>query len=408
MIRTLLTITSLTAILATGALAQNATETGGGRALTVAAPPDLALSLVPALLEGFILKDGGQDLTWRSLGAPGEAALVVASPGASNVNYVEVIPAERRQRADVRLSVVPTYDSSQTRGMPIARFGIALVVPKADKIRSFLSLEEANELMEGRKTYISIRADNLTPADALEKISTGLHSDPDKIGIVSTAALFSEGSDLRSLQIRGCGPAYSPTQFAIKTGDYALSRVVVAEGSNPTAEAFVQYAMSSDGQSLVEEVGFTDSEVELSDVNSQYIVEWERAGGLSFKVGEVYRTYLRVTESARKLSSIMRFDEDGATVTTESADRLQRSIPVLKEAVDNGLEVYVMGFADSSGAYQHNLELAERRAQVVARLLEQKGITPNHVLGFGEEMPAACNTVSHERARNRRVELWVR
>jgi len=72
--------------------------------------------------------------------------------------------------------------------------------------------------------------------------------------------------------------------------------------------------------------------------------------------------------------------------------------------------VEVRGFTDTTGSKQYNLELSRRRADAVVRYLSEKLNVPLvkiHVLGLGEDLPAADNKTSDGRTENRRVEIRI-
>ena len=68
------------------------------------------------------------------------------------------------------------------------------------------------------------------------------------------------------------------------------------------------------------------------------------------------------------------------------------------------------GFTDKIGSKQYNLELSRRRADAVVRYLTENGHVPLvkiHVLGLGEDEPAADNHTRDGRKQNRRVEIRI-
>ncbi|MGO8786187.1 MAG: OmpA family protein [Terriglobia bacterium] len=72
--------------------------------------------------------------------------------------------------------------------------------------------------------------------------------------------------------------------------------------------------------------------------------------------------------------------------------------------------IEVRGFTDKIGSKQYNLELSRRRADAVVRYLTENGNVPLvkiHVLGLGEDSPAADNKTKDGRKQNRRVEVRI-
>ncbi len=72
--------------------------------------------------------------------------------------------------------------------------------------------------------------------------------------------------------------------------------------------------------------------------------------------------------------------------------------------------IEVEGFTDKIGSKQYNLELSRRRADAVVRYLTENEHVPLvkiHVLGLGEDQPAADNHTRDGRKQNRRVEIRI-
>lgn len=69
--------------------------------------------------------------------------------------------------------------------------------------------------------------------------------------------------------------------------------------------------------------------------------------------------------------------------------------------------IYVDGHTDSSGFRKANLELAQKRAEEVARYLVEQGVSSKLIVSrwHGERYPAATNGNEAGRARNRRVTI---
>ncbi|MCK9996700.1 MAG: OmpA family protein [Candidatus Krumholzibacteria bacterium] len=73
-------------------------------------------------------------------------------------------------------------------------------------------------------------------------------------------------------------------------------------------------------------------------------------------------------------------------------------------------EVSVEGHTDDTGGYDANLRLSRRRAETVARLLEQKlgrGEESIATEGFGPDKPIALNSTAEGRAMNRRIDVVI-
>jgi outer membrane protein OmpA-like peptidoglycan-associated protein len=82
------------------------------------------------------------------------------------------------------------------------------------------------------------------------------------------------------------------------------------------------------------------------------------------------------------------------------------SVAVVIRKYDKTL-VDVRGYTDSTGSFEHNQALSERRAQSVASYLMSRQVTASRVrtAGYGPRYPIAENNTEAGRAQNRRVEI---
>jgi outer membrane protein OmpA-like peptidoglycan-associated protein len=78
--------------------------------------------------------------------------------------------------------------------------------------------------------------------------------------------------------------------------------------------------------------------------------------------------------------------------------------------LDNTVTVQVVGHTDSQGGESYNQTLSLHRAESVRNYLVGQGVPSSRVLtdGRGETQPIADNTTEAGRAKNRRVEIFLR
>ena len=71
------------------------------------------------------------------------------------------------------------------------------------------------------------------------------------------------------------------------------------------------------------------------------------------------------------------------------------------------MSVEIQGHTDNIGTKEYNMDLSQRRANAVAKYLEDKGIARDRLAatGFGFEKPVALNSTDYGRSLNRRVEI---
>ncbi|WP_213683994.1 OmpA family protein [Roseicyclus sp.] len=102
------------------------------------------------------------------------------------------------------------------------------------------------------------------------------------------------------------------------------------------------------------------------------------------------------------------FDVDSAAIRAS----LQSDIRTLArnlQAYPN-TTVDVIGHTDNTGSAGYNQDLSSRRAQAVAGVLLEQGVSPSRVraYGRGEDAPVASNLTPEGRQLNRRVEVIIR
>ena len=106
------------------------------------------------------------------------------------------------------------------------------------------------------------------------------------------------------------------------------------------------------------------------------------------------------------LNNKMLFDTDSAKIKPETQVAGERTGGALR-AVDIR-NVRVEGHTDNTGTDDHNMELSQRRAQMVADALDRSGNTGRITAhGFGKVRPVADNATEAGRAENRRVSVIV-
>ena len=100
------------------------------------------------------------------------------------------------------------------------------------------------------------------------------------------------------------------------------------------------------------------------------------------------------------------FDTDSADIKPESSATLEEMSKLLQSRPS--LKLQVVGHTDSQGDYEHNMDLARRRAAAVATSLASRyGIDSSRLraAGVGPLSPVASNDTPEGRTKNRRVEL---
>ena len=99
------------------------------------------------------------------------------------------------------------------------------------------------------------------------------------------------------------------------------------------------------------------------------------------------------------------FATDSSSISNSFYSPLNNLANSFKQFNENTIEI--VGYTDSTGARQHNMDLSLQRAQAVSSYLTSQGIDGSRVSvrGAGPDQPIASNADANGRAQNRRVEV---
>jgi phosphate transport system substrate-binding protein len=425
--------------------------------LRISGADALAAELVPSLAQAYLaslkvtepqIHRDGDVFTVGGM-RDGEAVTIVVSPGATSRGLEELLAgnadvafATRRIRAEEREKLSPLGSmTSQANEHVLGLGGVAVVVNKSNPVaalnREQLALilggassdwsqfgvasdeewsavgvggkggpvasgihvylpDERSGVPEAVQTVIMGKRPFATDAkrfSSFAAVADAVIADPGGVGVVPFSAVAATRlvpvSDLDD-------PPLIPTSFTVSSEDYFLTHrlyLYTAQSStNANVARFVDFALGAEGQVAVKKAGF----VELA-------VKAERRSAPAGAPND----YVRLTASARRLSSTFRFEINSSGFDNRAQVDLDRVTAYLREQDLNGAAVRVLGFADAQGTAKHNQQLSLDRATLVAQAFAQRGITGVTVAGFGAALPVADNGSDAGRLRNRRVEIWI-
>jgi|688.fasta_scaffold55363_2 phosphate transport system substrate-binding protein len=308
----------------------------------------------------------------------------------------------------------------------IALDGLAVIVNPANRIGQ-LSIDQVTEIFEGKKSSFSdlggpsgqitlLRRDDksgtfdtfkslvmheksVSPlAKTFEdsrQLSQAVAVTPAGIGFVG----FTYIGAARAVPISSAQgqQALLPTRFTIATEDYPLSRrlYLYSKPNNvsPEVAQFIRFALSTKGQSIVENLGFVPLEIS------------SQAKPVAISGSSEYQT---LTQGSQRLSVNFRFNSGSDELDNRAVEDLNRVAKYLITTSSSPSKLVLIGFADSTGQPAGNLALSKQRAATVARKLQPLGISPGVVTGLGSENPVAPNDTPEGQQKNRRVEVWIR
>lgn len=193
--------------------------------------------------------------------------------------------------------------------------------------------------------------------------------------------------------------AFTPEPLVVATEDYALSRRLYLYTPTRTANDwirhFIRYVQTDRAQRVVEKTGFVAQTV-LSVTPTFSLVEGENSGD-----------YTSVLHGAERLSTNIRFAEGSAELDNKAQHDINRIVKYMSRPENEGRRIVLLGFSDRMRQERSAEILSQLRAIAVKGALLKKGIYSERVHGFGTSKPVADNSGA-SRARNRRVEVWVR
>ena len=123
------------------------------------------------------------------------------------------------------------------------------------------------------------------------------------------------------------------------------------------------------------------------------------------------RNDVGVSNNGRNLVVVLSQDLLFATNSTAVSGISQNELLIVANSLNRypNTTVNVIGHTDNVGGAAFNQGLSERRAQAVASILINGGVSPSRVrsLGAGENQPIASNLNAAGRQANRRVEIVI-
>lgn len=118
----------------------------------------------------------------------------------------------------------------------------------------------------------------------------------------------------------------------------------------------------------------------------------------------------RINESTIKLNipNSITFAVNKANLSPSAYGSLNKLATIFNEY--NKTAIHVLGFADSTGNADYNVQLSQRRAQSAANYLSSQGVVGGRMVttGYGSAHPIASNSTAAGKAQNRRVEIYIR
>jgi len=290
-------------------------------------------------------------------------------------------------------------------GLPAGKINIYAPNDKSGTWRTFGSLV--------LKPYKRTLAADAKRFESNSELAKAVAADRGGIGVAS----FAELSIAKGLGIKdACGLVHQPSEFSVKSSEYPLSRnlyLYTTETKDPLAANLVRFAASSEAQASLAEAGFIDHNVVALayDKQSDRIANSLNAAPEDFDM-ELMRRLIDEFRNGVRLSATLRFEPASAQLDSQSVQNLLRLLQYLEKNNNDGRQVLLAGFTDTSGGFEQNRSLSHLRASAVrdALVAASNGSLKAErfvVKGYSELVPVACNDTETGRQRNRRVEVWL-
>lgn len=247
------------------------------------------------------------------------------------------------------------------------------------------------------------------------ELSDSVTRDANGIGFAGFAYL----RNAKPLAIRStCGITYRPAEFNVKTEEYALARrlyfYTTDKIKSPVAKSLLEYALSDTAQPVVADSGFIAQSIDSLPFSQQgdRIALALTAPPEDFDIG-LLKELAALLQNAKRMSATYRFEKNSGELELKSKQDVQRLARYLQTEEMQGKQIMLLGFADASGPFAANRTVSLARAAGVRDALAAAGAGAIDaakivVKAYGEIMPVDCNNTEDGRAKNRRVEVWVK
>ncbi|WP_417713376.1 phosphate ABC transporter substrate-binding/OmpA family protein [Pseudophaeobacter arcticus] len=240
-------------------------------------------------------------------------------------------------------------------------------------------------------------------------------TDPFAIGITS----FSNTGSTRMLTLTGaCGFALRANRRGIKTEDYPLTAPMFLylpqRRLAKVARDFLAYVRGPGAQIVIRRAGFVDQAQEHISMNAQgdRLSNAILAAGPEVELTELQRLVSRLA-GFRRLTTSFRFEAGSSRPDAQSRSNVAQLARALETGLYDGKVLNFVGFSDGDGAAAGNRSIALKRAESVRDAVlatAEAGSVARvsvQVDAFGEALPMACDDSDWGRQVNRRVEVWV-
>lgn len=246
-------------------------------------------------------------------------------------------------------------------------------------------------------------------------VAAAVAADPNGIGFTS----FSNAGNASPTSLMGvCGIQSPATDFTIQAEEYPFTRRMylysLAQDVPHLVEMFIEYLATDEAQYLIGNTGFVGQGITEVPVNDQGLRFLSAALPSDAEMSlEQLQSMMVDLSMAQRLTITYRFEQGTSQLDSRAEADIRRLVKHLVSPAYAHKNIVLLGFSDSVGTGPINEGLSLTRAlQVRTALLNAAGgqIDPARieVKGYGELSPLGCNESIDGRRINRRVEVWTR
>jgi phosphate transport system substrate-binding protein len=404
----------------------------------------IGAELAPALAQAFLQKGTAAKAVVRKRTAPDEVS-VEARDGERTVGSIEIFAhgtttafddlragrcdlgmASRRIRDEEVASLMSLGNmASAASEHVIALDGIAVIVNPSNPVSSLTKAQIA-EVFGGTFTRWSdvggadqpivvharddksgtydtfkhlVLADRKLTADAKrhessEELSDAVAGDARAVGFIGLPYVRSAKAVM--VQDAGSVPLL-PSPMTVSTEDYPLARrlyLYIPADASVVARDFVDFALSEEGQRVVQSAGF--------------VALYPECDPSPARCATCPREYLDAVHGACRISIDFRFDRGTMQLDTRALRDLTRVVAMMGRSEYIGRSLALLGFSDGKATRADQASSSQQRASIVAQQLRARGLSVAVERGLGAALPVADDATEEGRERNRRVEAWLR
>ena len=315
-------------------------------------------------------------------------------------------PVDSISMADLAKVFTGNYTNWSELGGPDAP--IKLYGPQSD---SELTRLFVNRVLGSEDNELSRLDQNIL---AVENIAEQVSSDPNGIGYTH----FTKSEPAKNLAIKSvCGIVTAPNGFTVKAEEYPLTyryyahRVGQTDGEQ--VDTLLRFLQSDQGQDIVTAHGLVNQRYVANSISNQgFRFANAIATSTTSVTGDLLREMVTEIIDSERLSITFRFETGANKLDKRAAVDIVRLADKLRLPSNANKKIQLLGFTDSVGDFDLNLELSLRRAnQIRDALIDIDSTLASRVniraSGFGEISPIACNETAPGRTTNRRVEVWM-